>query len=158
MMKSTFLHSSVLLLLLMLNRSISLQKLTHNNIFQRIQRVPISRLFSTISSPPSFSSRDPSAKKVEKSNANDINPSIKVEGVFNSIEYYACQEKTQNLVIGQIHNFASVISHYLDISHSVVCGSADGTRVVHFIGNTFYEIYSNSLKALFECLQVSLNI
>lgn len=64
-------------------------------------------------------------------------PCLKIEGPFNSIEFYTCQRATQGLVSSHIANWAEIGECYTlrdKGTHSVVFSSVDGRRVVHMFG------------------------
>eukprot|EP01038_Epipyxis_sp_PR26KG_P009152 gene9152-12345_t len=64
-------------------------------------------------------------------------PSVRSSGgIVLSLEMYACQKETQQLVISQIANWIRAESYCLQDhgTSSIIFGSLDGTRVVHSVG------------------------
>ena len=68
---------------------------------------------------------------------NSREPCLRIEGPFNSIDFYCCQRATQSLVSSHISNWAEIAECYTlrdKGTHSVVFRSIDGKRVVHMWG------------------------
>ena len=64
-------------------------------------------------------------------------PCIRVEGPFNSVEFYCCQPATQTLVSSHIANWAEIAECYTlrdKGTHSIVFRSVDGRRCCHMFG------------------------
>lgn len=68
---------------------------------------------------------------------NSREPCLRIEGPFNSVEFYCCQRATQSLVSSHISNWAEIAECYTlrdKGTHSIVFRSIDGKRVAHMFG------------------------
>ena len=75
----------------------------------------------------------------DSSSSHEVEASIKVGGVLQSMELYTCQKESQLMVLSQISNFVQFEKwSTLDerSTHSVIFASVCGTRVMHCIGWT----------------------